>query len=185
MARRVAAAARESGLDQDGVGIVVEALRVADETRAQRLDDDHDPRYLHPGRTALILLDDVKLGDPVALAVGVTFDSSDAALEPELAHELGLGQVAGLREELPRAGEDALLGLLIEHEGSLLNVLIAERLDHLRHLHLGPVDDAARAAYAEASESYLPASTRAHPTLHRRLSWWVRRFSARFGNSEG
>src|SRR5690606_1680290 len=59
MIRRLDRATRRAGLDESAVSRVGSALRLALGRRAALLSDDHHPQFLHPARTALILLEDL------------------------------------------------------------------------------------------------------------------------------
>jgi len=179
MAERVRRTARERGFASDAVRMLGRVHELAMAPRLRALEDDHDPRYLHPGRVAAILMDDLACGDPDRVALGMVFDSEDRELEaPD--GELPSG-LRDRRAALPRpeaAGE--LLEALVTLEAPLLDLVLAERLDPLRHIHLLEDVDRARSLYAQAAETYARAATRGHPVLTRRYAWWTRRFGARF-----
>ncbi len=145
--------------------------------RTRLLDDDHDPRYLHPGRSALILLLDCGVTDPGMIALAMWHDSEEAELRPEGVDEPGLIE---LRETLPPTGDDELAAHLVVLDPELAKVAIAERFDSLRHLHLRPVDAETRRQWQEAVDVWLPVAERTEPTLARRLRWWTGRFAARW-----
>ena len=63
---------------------------------------------------------------------------------------------------------------------STLARALAERLDHLRHLHLKEPDAAAREVWREARDVWLPFADRTHPDLARRYAWWTRKFTKRY-----
>ncbi|HSG49543.1 MAG TPA: hypothetical protein VLA43_17110, partial [Longimicrobiales bacterium] len=52
MALRLARAADRAGVKE--IALLERAHDLGMESRHRLLDDDHDPRYLHPGRTALV-----------------------------------------------------------------------------------------------------------------------------------
>ena len=56
------------GVGEAGRLLIGQGFRAAMVPRLEVILDDHHPNYLHPGRTAAILLDDVGLNEPVALA---------------------------------------------------------------------------------------------------------------------
>jgi len=142
--------------------------------------DENDPRWLHPGRNLLILLQDAGLQDASWLAFSAGLDQGRPALMADAvraeleAREFpllpgGLGGGAGPDEE------DAWLegALLLDPPG--LATLLADALDHLRHLHLEePGPERARTA-RRAGERLLPLAMRHGGTLERRFRWWCSR----------
>ena len=82
MSRRVQRALGRLGLlELDGGMRVVRLLDRALVHRVERVDDDHDPRLLHPARTVLILLDDVGCRSPELLAAGAVLESRFPEME--------------------------------------------------------------------------------------------------------
>ena len=172
------------------------AHTVATQPRDAALDDDHDPRYLHPGRSALILMLDLELLDPVALGIALWHDSEDPDLAPEpedleldemvmmptpdLSIRATIESVLELRASLPCHGDEELAAKLVVLDHELACAALAERLDHLRHLHLQPVDPAAREVWREARDVWSPMAERTHPDLARRYEWWTRKFAGRY-----
>ncbi|TVP43745.1 MAG: hypothetical protein EA350_13210 [Gemmatimonadales bacterium] len=142
--------------------------------------DEDDPRWLHPGRNLVILLQDDGLQDARWLAFSAGLDQGRPGLMSDPVRALGealefphlpggLGGAAGPDEE------DAWLeaALLLDPPG--LATLLADALDHLRHLHLEePGPERARTA-RRAGESLLPLATRHGGTLERRFRWWCSR----------
>ena len=61
MADRVDRTAVAAGVDRLGRDLISTAMEAARAPRLAVIDDDHDPDYLHPGRTVVVLLDDVGL----------------------------------------------------------------------------------------------------------------------------
>ena len=51
--------------------------------RDTAIEDDHDPRSLHPARTIRVAIADGRCDDPGALAAAAFVDSIDAYLVPE------------------------------------------------------------------------------------------------------
>ncbi len=187
MMNRVVSAAIQAGIPQRGVRSIEVALEAALAVRVARLDDDHDPAYLHPARTILILLEDVGIIDPVVLSAAALTETldpelaaappDDPALEPESLE---------LLDEVPvpaRDGERLLENLVTASEAARL-IALAERLDHARHLHL---TDRGRWTWvhAETCEVYLPVAMRTDATLARRLRRWCDAFAERFLGGEG
>src|SRR5690606_35345470 len=80
MARRVEATARSVGVSAEGRWLLGHALRLALSRRGALLDDDHDPHYLHAGRSALILLLDTGELNPVLLAAAALAESERVEL---------------------------------------------------------------------------------------------------------
>ena len=175
----------EAGAGPDVVDAVRRVHAVANAPRTAAFDDDHEPLYLHPGRSALILLIDHGVVDPDLLALAMVHDSSGAALEPTDAEltalsDLGARLVAA-RRDLPRSGDPHLLEDLLALDAGPLAAALAERLDHLRHLHLRPVDAETRGAWREARDVWSPVAGRVGGVFERRYGWWVRKFEGRFG----
>lgn len=175
--------ARDRGVPGD-LGPLRKALAIAMDLRASRLADDHDPAFLHPGRTVLILLNDTGERDVATLAAASLTESLRETLRVPagaIRREVG-DDVADVRSSVPGAGggEAGTLEALLTAPPDLARVALAERLDHLRHLHL-EADPALRAhLHADACATYLPVSVRVDPVLGRRYAWWCDRFGRRF-----
>ena len=172
MVERIDRTALVHGVEQAGRSLIEEAFRAAMAPRLAVIHDDHHPDYLHPGRTAAILLDDVGLTEPVALAAACLVDTQRPELEvsdSEVEKRVGR-DVLEFRARLPRPGAERLLEDLLGCELQVVLVALAERLDHLRHAHLWGDLEAARSAHAEASAVYLPMAERAHVRLARRYA---------------
>lgn len=190
MAGRLARELERAGVRAEGVRLVVEAHHLAMEYRRRILEDEKHPGFLHPGRTALVLLRDAGERDPTCLAAGASVDTWWHRAEPSDEEvSAGVGpDVARLRAEVPRPGEDpgssdwdALTEALVLAEPEIRRLALAERLDHLRHLHLlGPGDginpNRTAAEHHMASTVYLPLAARTHRTLERRYRHWCRVF---------
>ncbi|MDT8340116.1 MAG: hypothetical protein RQ751_01270 [Longimicrobiales bacterium] len=170
-------------LERLGVGAVPElaaAHEVAMAPRHAVLDDDHDPRYLHPGRSALIALGDGQVRDPVLVAAALLFESLDARLGPQAAEVAAIGSDAVARgwevaAALPRPEDEALAERLVcAGEGERV-VALAEWLDQLRHLRHWAGAECVRDAHRLTREVYLPVAERTGGALARRLRWWLRR----------
>jgi len=181
MTARVLREARARGIADQGEGPLGRALELAMEIRRGALTDDHDPGYLHPGRTVLILLQDTPERDPGHLAAAALVESERPPLRvaPEdIQHVVGqsIGDVVAGVPVPP--GED-LLERLLEAPPPWARIALAERLDHLRHLHLE--EDPARRVrlHREAEEIYAPLAGRVDPVLARRYAWWCRMFAGR------
>lgn len=182
MARSVSAALRGRGLPSTE-DFVQEALRLAMEPRIRLLDDDHHPAYLHPGRSILVILHDVQeLAGAEALALAAVHESRDERLRPAPAgveERLG-GELSRELGELPRPGDEALAERLVVLARGPALALIAEQLDHLRHLHLRRdlmLDR--RAVHEEVARVWGPFAQRTDPRLGVRYAHWLRTFRKR------
>jgi hypothetical protein len=153
------------------VASVREAVGVALAVRDRLIDHDHDPRYLHPGRTVLILISDGAVRDAQVLAAAAFVESlpGDPQADPSCLHE----RARALLEEvpLPDESDDDLLERLItaRHEAGL--IAIAERLDHARHLHV--MRDVEPTPFIDQiDEVYVPAAWRISQKMAGRLERW-------------
>lgn len=187
MEASVTSAAIAGGLDAEAVGRLKRAHGLAMEPRLAAIDDDHDPAYLHPGRTALVLLRDV--GDvPIpALCAATVHESGDAGLRVDASSVRAvLGEdVASIVSSLPLPGDERLAERLVSLDRGALLAALSERLDQLRHAHLR--DDLAwwRSIYDEAAAVWVPLAERAHPRLRDRYMHWQRTFARRLQRSGG
>jgi len=182
MAGRVDRTAVAAGVDRPGRDLIGAAMEVARAPRLETIDDDHHPDYLHPGRTVVVLLDDVGLADPLALAAACVLDTRRADLEPpdrEVTENVGAA-VTAFRSAVPRPGSVRLLEDLLASEPEVVVVALAERLDQVRHAHLWGDLSEAPALYEEASEVYLKMAERTHTRLAARYAAWCRTFKERY-----
>ena len=182
MADRVDRTAHALGVDRSGRDLIGTAIEAAMARRLVVIDDDHDPDYLHPGRTVVVLLDDVGLADPVALAAASVLDTRRDDLEPpdrEVTEQVSAA-VTAFRNAVPRSGSVTLLEDLLASEPDVVLVALAERLDQIRHAHMWEDLAEARAAHQEASEVYLKMAERAHARLASRYTQWCRAFGERY-----
>ena len=182
MAGRVDQTAAGAGVDRPGRDLIGKAIEVAMSPRVAAIDDDHDSDYLHPGRTALVLLDDVGLADPVALAAACLLDTRRDDLEPsdrEVTEQVSPA-VTAFRNAVPRSSSITLLEDLLASERDHILVALAERLDQIRHAHLWGDLSEARAAHQEASEVYLKMAERTHARLAARYASWCRSFGKKY-----
>lgn len=181
MGRRLNRTAARFGVPAAGRELVLDAFRIAMEPRRGRITEDHHPDYLHPARTALILMDDTHEADPVTLVAAIfaeTRDPSLAAAGPSMV-ELDPG-AASLVGQIPIPDEtDHLLEALLALPDAAARVAAAERLDHVRHLHLRDRREWDR-WHRETREAYVPATRRVDDTLVVRLEWWCDMFARRF-----
>lgn len=186
MAASVVKSARAHGLAPEGIDLVSRAHALAMNCRVEALDDDHDPSYLHPGRSVLVLLRDVGQVPAEILATAAVHDSEDHDLRVSRdAVRDALGDaVADMVESLPLPGDERLTErLVILEEGPRLAAL-AERLDHLRHAHLREDRTWWRAIHEEAGAAWVPVAERTHPMLATRYRHWYRTFARRLHGSD-
>lgn len=182
MGRRLLLTAERLGISADGRDLVLRAFRTAMQPRRERLSDDHDPDYLHPARTALILMDDARVQDPGVIAAALLAETRDRSLAADSAAiDRVSGAVAADLDLLPipTPEEERLLERLLALPSGLAMVASAERLDHARHLHLRPRPEW-EAYHATTCSSYAPVAARTHETLGARLKWWCITFQRRF-----
>ena len=189
MGLRLRRTSRERGVAPDGVRLVHGLHGVAMEPRREALADDHDPDFLHPGRTALVLLLDAGVTEPAVLCAALLRDTRRPELEPPApavegwARARAQGGVAAVRPALelaaavPSPADDSLAETLVVGSDALRLVALAERLDHLRHAHLHDDPSGLEEAWERARDVYLPVAARTHPVLERRYAWWVRTFA--------
>lgn len=161
----------------------MEALGCAMYPRARLLVDDHHPAFLHPGRSVLILLHDVRDRlDVPALALAALHESRDDELRAEAAEAervVGVSMASALRS-LPRPGHVDLAEELVLLERAAALAVLAEQLDHLRHLHLRHDLAHDRAAvWEEVAGIWGPFAERVDPRLGVRFAHWLRTFRRR------
>lgn len=170
MARRLTATGRRAGLDAPAAGGLAD--RFLDVLRARGVADAQDPAYLHPARNALILMEDLGVADVAEVSAAIGCDGvrrwTDGA-SPE---------AAALLAAIPFPG-DALLEQLVSAAEGVRRIALADRLDHARHLHLGPAETWT-AFHAETRDVWLPVAERTHAVLARRLRWWTGMFERRW-----
>ena len=182
MSVRIERTARAAGVDRSGTDLIGTAIKAAMAPRLAVIDDDHDPDYLHPGRTVVVLLDDVGLADPVALAAACLLDTRRGDLEApdrEVSEHVSPA-VTAFRGAIPRSGSATLLEDLLASEHDIVLVALAERLDQVRHGHLWGNLSEARAAHREATEVYLKMAERTQARLAARYASWCRAFRERY-----
>lgn len=190
MRRRAAAmierVAAEAGacLPQSDTDVVVHALRTSLAHRDTLVEDDHDPRYLHPARTLRILLADTDCRSTPALLAAAFLDTMDPDLVPPVPDAGAAFALAGtLLRELPRPGDDAAVTVeaLVTAPPDAAVVALAEWLDQVRHLH---VRDRVRAVQLrrgrtweshiqEVRATWVPVAQRLAPQLARRFARWA------------
>ena len=182
MSARVERTAQSAGVDRSGRDLIGSAITMAMAPRLAVIDDDHDHDYLHPGRTVVVLLDDVGLANPVALAAASLLDTHRLDLEaPDDEINANVSPaVTAFRNAVPRSGSDTLLEDLLASEPDVVLVALAERLDQVRHAHLWGNLPEARAAHEEASEVYRRMAERTHAQLAARYTNWCRAFGEKY-----
>lgn len=181
MGARLAATAERLGVGAEGRALMAAAFDAGMEPRARAGLDDHAPDYLHTARTALILMDDATVADPVSLAAALVTETRDPALRPSGSAIAALGEavVERVRAVPDPREEGVLLERLVAAPLPVLMLTLAERLDHARHLHLRPPEEWAP-YHALTCAAHAVAAARAHPLLRRRFEWWCRTFAGRF-----
>jgi hypothetical protein len=195
MARRLTVTAWRAGVSEPGARALERSFLAAIDMRAAVIADPEHHTFLHPARTALILLDDAGVTDAAALAASPLVESFEHALRPSAAALASiLDERAGaLFAEVPlppcRPDGDAdalLLEQLVTAGRAACLVALAEQLDQARHLHLrmrghAPVSAADAAVFLRrATAVYLPVAARTHPRLAARLDRWAGAFARRF-----
>jgi (p)ppGpp synthase/HD superfamily hydrolase len=182
-AARLETSARQAGVGEQPLTVLRNAVELALGRRAQRFPDPHHGDFLHPVRNALILLSDAGTADPHALTAAVLLDTEDIAcsIAPDAARALAGAEVADILAEVPApaAAGERLLELLVTARPLSQLVALAERLDHVRHLHLRPTEQWP-GAHADVLRVYLPLADRVHETLARRFRWWADAFARRY-----
>jgi (p)ppGpp synthase/HD superfamily hydrolase len=186
MGDRVVRTARSLGVSDSDLSAIGEAHMEGMERRGRELHDDHDPRFLHPGRTALVLLEDGGVVDPESIVTALLVDTWDPGLAPDL--ELVEGRfgarvadrVRGVPAQRGREPDRLLEDLLMLDRPDAV-LALAERLDHLRHAHLDPDLGERERLYRLGCGAYQPAAHHlGHPDLIRRYDYWCRTFPQRF-----
>ena len=164
-------------LSDDDVAMIRHAVATALSARDRDIHDDHDPRYLHPARTVLILLSDAACRDADALAAAAFVESlpNDIEAQPSALSSRVSALVAAAA--VPAYGDD-LLERLVTAPAEATLIALAERLDHARHLHLMP-DVPAAEFYAGIEAIYVPVAERMCPPIARRLRKWAGAFARR------
>lgn len=181
MSRRLDRTARRLGVPDDGRRLILDAFSAAMEPRRDRIADDHHPDYLHPARTALILMDDAGESDPAVLAMAILCETRDPSLAAATGVIEGISRtVAEGLGGIPRPSheEEPLIESLLALSAGQSRVAVAERLDHARHLHLREREEWPP-YHATTCAVYAPVAGRVHPTLGERFDWWCSTFRQR------
>lgn len=182
MAASLATAARRRGASDADLEALTGAFELAMRPRVAVLEDDHHPAYLHPGRSPLLLLHDVGDVDVSVLVVASVHESIDGGLRlgpSDVEEALGPAALRAV-ESIPRPGDERLVERLLTLGPGLSLAALAERLDHLRHLHLREdLIDAWAETHREVTAAWLPWARRVHPKLAVRYAHWARTFVKR------
>ncbi len=181
MAASVVAVATRHGFGQPEVSRIDRALKEAMRPREVALTDDHHPAYLHPGRVALILLNDVPDATAESIELAVLIESRDPELrvgDDLVRAQVGEG-VAAARATIPSPGSEDLTERLVTLDDATALATLAERLDHLRHEHLRDRVTPWPQMVEEVSAVWLPVADRRSSTLARRYRHWLRTFQRR------
>lgn len=183
MSASLVRAGRSLGVSLPDMAQVSRANALAMEPRVAALDDDHHPLYLHPGRSALVLLRDTGCADGRILSAATLTESEDERFRIGLERvRANVGaDVAELVDAVPLPGTETLGEQLVTAGDDVRLVALAERLDHLRHAHLREDVDLPwmRAIYETAEAVYRPVAHRTHPRLAQRYDHWSRTFARR------
>jgi hypothetical protein len=179
MAKSVETAARAHGMPAPDVELVRHAYALAMTARGAL--DEHDPAYLHPGRSVLVLLQDVGPLPACILAVAAVHESEDSRFRASVAGvRAALGDdVADIIASLPLPGDERLTERLLALEDRPRLAALAERLDHLRHAHLREDRAWWRMLQEETEAVWAPIAERTHPRLADRYRAWLRAMGRR------
>jgi hypothetical protein len=184
MAASVERFVRAAGLGSEAIDLVKRANAVAMTPR--RVLDEHDPAYLHPGRSILVLLQDVGPLSPEVLAAAAVHESEEPRFRLEedvVRREIG-DAVADVVISLPLPDDEDLVERLVTLDEGARLAALAERLDHIRHAHLREDREWWRALHTEVTAAWAPVAERTHPRLADRYRAWLRAMSRRIGVPE-
>lgn len=195
MVRRVGKTAERVGVSESGRRALEVACRSALRLRELRLDDDHDPHYLHPGRSALILLLDTGELNPVVLAAAALVESrrpdlrvDDVAVRRGAGEgpvALELGRALSLRAEVPPIESPDLIERLVTGSEAVRRVALAERLDHVRHAHMWHEGTRVPELLEEVWGVWIPVAERSHARLALRFRHWAQATERRLNRRAG
>jgi hypothetical protein len=184
MAGSVERIARGVGLAEPDVDLVARAYALAMEPR--RVLDEHDPAFLHPGRSILVLLQDVGPLPAEVLAAAAVHESEEARFRLKVSDvRQALGDaVADAVASLPLPTDEDLVERLVTLEEGARLAALAERLDHVRHAHLEENPARWRALRDEVAAAWAPVAGRTHSRLADRFRAWLRAIDRRLGTAE-
>jgi hypothetical protein len=152
----------------------------------RRVLDEHHPAFLHPGRSILVLLQDVGPLPAEVLAAAAVHESEEAGFRlnvSDVRRALG-NAVADLGSSLPLPTDEDLVELLVTLDERARLAALAERLDHIRHAHLEENPARWRALRDEVSAAWAPVAERTHARLADRYRAWLRAIDRRLGKAE-
>jgi hypothetical protein len=181
MAASVATVAKRHGLEHPELARIEHALAEAMRPRETTLSDDHHPAFLHPGRVALVLLNDVPETTVDSIELAVLIESRDPELrvgDERLRTELG-DRVVAARAAIPSPGSEGLVERLVTLDAAEALAALSERLDHLRHEHLREPVTPWPELVEEVARVWLPVADRRSAGLARRYRHWLRTFQRR------
>lgn len=180
MARRLWRSAQRAGIRPDAI---VLAFQDAMQRRTRVLGDPRHPDFLHPGRTALILIDDLGVDDVPEIVAAVLYDSLDPRMTAaaDSVADLAGAEARVIFSDLAALGrsEASLAEDLVTGSAPLRRAALAERLDHARHLHLRD-RSCWDSFHGGIRTTYLPLAERTHPVLFRRFRWWTSMFARKY-----
>ena len=149
--------------------------------RVDALSDDHHPAFLHPGRSALVLLGDEPDAPADAVVLATLLESRDAHLRvgPDTVAESLGAALATSWASVPLPGTEDLVERLITLDRPAALAAAAERLDHLRHEHLREPTVPWVELVQDVERAWLPFAQRTSADLARRYTHWLRLFRRR------
>jgi len=152
----------DAGIAPSACASLVDRAERAMQSRSTRFADEHHPAFLHPLRTAVLLLEADET-DPQAHTVALELDTEGGGGAPDRAEV----------RALLAARADERLEVLVLAEPWLLHTWLAERLDQIRHLHLWAGPDRTRTALERAEREELPLARRVGGRLERAWVDWL------------
>ena len=183
MGARVVREARALGIDPDALPRILDAHDLAMEVRDREVLDDHDPAYLHPGRSALVAMTDGALLDPEVLQAVMAFDSlqDDLAPDDEILRAVCGVDVSATRAAMPTGfmPPGQILEALLDLDGPVAIGVLAEALDQARHAPVGGDSSVMREVLFRVERAYHPVAGRVAPRLAERFEHWGRHFRKR------
>ncbi|MGH7467488.1 MAG: hypothetical protein ACRENP_05825 [Longimicrobiales bacterium] len=181
MANRLATTLGRYRFDATAAALIESAFN--DAVAARKQHAGRASEMLHPGRTVLILLEDVRVHRSATLAAGALVDSEEPGwtVAPGRIRERYGDQIADLVAAVPQPADhgDELLEALLTAPTDVQHIALAEQFDHARHLHLRPRELWAP-RHALICSAYLPVAEHIDSILGRRLRWWRDMFERRF-----
>lgn len=176
---------RDRGVDGTDLADLTTLHQVAMAPRHEGFDDDHHPVYLHPARSALIVMLEGCSTDPRALALALLVDSepeADRGLVPSDTEAVlracgapWADEVRTVAAELPPLEAEDRPEWLVTAPSWVRIAVLSERLDHLRHLHLWRGPRVLRRARGQVRRVDLPIARRTGDRLARLLEGWLER----------